>query len=203
MSGGKVYAGGSFQDAGGNANADFLAVWNGTSWGSICAPAGPTFLTGNVTSLEIIGQTLYVGGVFQNWAGNASADYLLACNLATGASSPVANPFPGPVYALAADGDGTLYAGGTFTNLGIEDADYVAYLSGGGWHAMAAESARASSAGSPPSGPTCTSARTGATSRASPQADHVARWNGSKWRPWAPAAAAATGGSLWGPRSTP
>ena len=61
VSGGKVYAGGSFLNAGDDANADYLAVWDGTSWKPFCDAAGPAF-TGNVTSLQIIGQTLYVGG---------------------------------------------------------------------------------------------------------------------------------------------
>ena len=56
---GKVYAGGTFQDAGGN--ADFLAVWDGVTWEPFCGATGPG---GNVSSLEIIGETLYVGGAF-------------------------------------------------------------------------------------------------------------------------------------------
>ena len=36
VSGGKVYAGGTFRDAGGDARADFLAVWDGTSWEPFC-----------------------------------------------------------------------------------------------------------------------------------------------------------------------
>ena len=141
VSGGKVYAGGTFQNAG--------ATRTPTSWRSgtaragqpFCTAAGPAF-TGNVTSLQIVGQTLYVGGEFQNGAGIASADYLLACDLATGASSSTvvdpAHPFSGSVYALAADSDGTLYAGGGFTNLeNIPAADNVALLPAGGtWQAM-------------------------------------------------------------------
>ena len=48
VSGGKVYAGGTFQNAGGDANADFLAVWDGASWEPFCDAAGPAF-NGNVT----------------------------------------------------------------------------------------------------------------------------------------------------------
>ena len=40
-----------------------------------------------MTSLQFIGRTLYAGGSFQDGAGIASADYLLACDLATGAAS--------------------------------------------------------------------------------------------------------------------
>ena len=49
-----------------------------------------------MTSLQIIGQTLYVGGEFQNGAGIASADYLFACDLANGASSPRSSTRPTP-----------------------------------------------------------------------------------------------------------
>ena len=83
--GGKVYVGGVFTNAGGNANADFLAVWNGASWGTVCNAPGSA-ITGNVSALEVIGSTLYVGGAFQNGAGIASADYLVACDLRSGAA---------------------------------------------------------------------------------------------------------------------
>jgi hypothetical protein len=141
VSGGKVYAGGTFQNAGGDTNADYLAVWDGTSWEPFCDATGPAF-DGTVHSLQIVDGTLYVGGSFQNGAGIASADYRLACDLATGASSSTvidpAHPFAGTVYALAADTNGTLYAGGGFTNLeNIDAADNVAYLpSGGTWQPM-------------------------------------------------------------------
>ena len=65
---GKVYAGGSFQDAGGNANADFLAVWDGVSWEPFCNAPGSAF-SGPVLALQVIGPTLYAGGSFQNGAG--------------------------------------------------------------------------------------------------------------------------------------
>ena len=47
------------------------------------------------------------------------------------------HPFSGPVKALTATSDGTLYAGGRFGNLeNIAAADNVAYRNGSGWHAM-------------------------------------------------------------------
>ncbi len=193
VSGGKVYAGGSFTNAGGNANADFLAVWDGASWKPFCTAPGPAF-DGNVHSLQIIGQTLYVGGAFQNGAGFASADYLLACDLATGAPHPTvidsAHAFSGTVLALAADSEGTLYAGGGFTILNTPAAsDVVSLQAGGTWKAMGT------------GGGACQCAVTtfvrGLTAVGTdlyvgtdandvggiPQADHVARWDGSEW--WA------------------
>jgi hypothetical protein len=205
VSGGRVFAGGNFQDAGGNANADFLAVWDGASWKPICAAAGATFVSGNVTSLEIIGQTLYVGGEFQNWAGIASADYLFACNLANGASSPVADPahpFSGSVYALTADSNGTLYAGGGFINLeNIPAADKVAYLPPGGtWHAMGTGAGTCNCAvtdfvrGLTAVGTDVYIGTDASNIAGIPQADHVARWDGSEWHA---VGAGSGGGNGW------
>ena len=74
---GKVYAGGTFVNAGGNPDADFLAVWDGLGWAPFCNAVGPAF-GGSVAALQIIGNTLFVGGAFQNGAGINAADYLLA-----------------------------------------------------------------------------------------------------------------------------
>jgi hypothetical protein len=194
VSGGKVYAGGTFTNAGGNANADYLAVWDGASWQSFCSPqtgTGPSF-SGNVTSLQIVGQTLYVGGTFLDAAQIPSADGLLACDLTTGASTSTVldqfHPF-GQVLALAADSAGTLYAGGGFANLeDIPAADNVAFRPlGGTWQPMGA--------GAGPCSCAVTTFVRGLTTVGTdayvgtdandiagiPQADHVAKWNGSEW----------------------
>ncbi len=184
VSGNKVYAGGSFQNAGGVGSADFLAVWDGASWAPFCAPTGPGYAGGNVTSLQIIGPTLYVGGEFQNGAGIASADYLLACDLASGNPSPAvadpAHPFSGPVYALAAGSDNTLYAGGNFVDVeNIAAADYVAYRSGGVWNAMGGVTGIVRGLTT-----VGTDAYVGTDANnvaGIPQADHVAKWNGTEW----------------------
>ena len=39
---GHVFAGGTFTNAGGDPNADFLAEWNGTSWAPFCNGDEPT-----------------------------------------------------------------------------------------------------------------------------------------------------------------
>ena len=85
---GRVYAGGTFVNAGGNPDADYLAVWDGASWAPFCTSTkpGPAF-SGSVAALQVIGNTLFVGGAFQNGAGIDAADYLLACDLTTGAPS--------------------------------------------------------------------------------------------------------------------
>ena len=205
--GGKVYVGGVFTNAGGNANADFLAVWDGTGWGTVCNAPGSA-ITGNVSALEVIGSTLYVGGAFQNGAGIASADYLLACDLQTGAPRSTVDTdgdFSGVVYALTSDANGALYAGGGFINLDrIPAADKIAYLDAGGWHAMGS--------GPGPGGGALTDfvrslAAAGNTVYVGTDslnvaglapADHVVTWNGSAWSPLGSNAAATNG---WFPTS--
>jgi hypothetical protein len=207
-SGGRVFAGGTFTNAGGDPNADFLAVWDGTKWAPFCNANGPPF-GGNVDALQIIGSNLYVGGSFQNGAGIAAADYLLVCDLNTGAASATVatdGASSGSVYALTADASGNLYAGGTFINMSnIPAADYFASYDGASWHALGT--------GASPGGGAVTGIVRGlgadvndvflgtdATDVAGlPLADHVARWDGSAWNAMGSNAAGTNG---WFPAST-
>ncbi len=110
------------------------------------------------------------------------------------------------MYALTADSNGTLYAGGGFINLaGNPAADHVASFSGGTWHAMG------SGAGA------CQCAIDGFVRSLTAvgtdvyvgtdvkdvagiaQADNVARWNGSAWSAVGSNAAGTDG---WFPAST-
>jgi len=192
VAGGKVYAGGTFTNAGGEPDADNLAVWDGTSWEPFCTTPGNT-IGGNVKALQVIGGTLYAGGEFQNGAGLATADYLLACELASGAPSPATveldGEFSGPVEALTATSDGTLYAGGRFADLeNIAEADNVAYLpEGGTWQPMGSGADVCTCAldayvrGLATNG-TDVFVGTDETDVAGiAQADHVVKWDGSDW----------------------
>jgi hypothetical protein len=190
VAGGKVYAGGVFTNAG-TSGADNLAVWDGTSWEPFCVESGTTI--GNVRALQVVGPTLYVGGDFQDGAGILAADYLLACDLATGkprkAVVDTAHPFSGPVKALTATSDGTLYAGGRFANLeNIQAADSVAYLpQGGTWHAMGSGLGTCGCAldafvrALTTNGTDVFVGTEGSDVDGIAQADHVAKWNGSQW----------------------
>jgi hypothetical protein len=183
-----VFAGGTFVNAGGNANADFLAMWDGTSWAPFCAA-----FSGTVAALQVIGRNLYVAGDFAAPVGLPSGSRLVRCDLDTGTASStvdsVAHQFQGTIYALTVDGNGALYAGGEFTDLeGMSAADNVAYLDGTGWHPMG-----------PAAKPGCLCSvddfvrsltaigtdvyvGTDATDVAGiAQADHVARWSGLAW----------------------
>jgi hypothetical protein len=182
---GKIYAGGVFQNAGGNLNADFLAVWNGVSWAPFCNPIvpGPAF-TAEVDALQIVANTLFVGGSFQNGAGIASADGLLACELTAGeAMSPFEAPGDGTgtVYALTATNDGTLYAGGTFLNLaGNPNADFVAAMAfTGGWDSLGTSPITGFVRSLASDGTNVFIGTDAVNVAGIPQADHVVRWDGS------------------------
>lgn len=184
---GRVYVGGNFTDAGGNASADFVAVWDGASWQPFCAP-----VSGNVSALQIIGRRLYIGGDFASGAGLTSAARLVSCDMDTGTAAATVPDAPsqinGSVDALTADAAGNLYAAGAFIDLdGIAQADHVAKYDGATWTAMGSGpgpgfGAVTDHTRSITSDGTNVYIGTDATDVAGiPQADHVARWNGAAW----------------------
>ena len=207
---GKVYAGGTFQNAGGNADADFLAVWDGSGWAPFCNPTLPKpSFGGNVMALQVIDNTLYVGGAFANGAGIAAADYLLACDLTTGASSatvPNSDDISGAVYALTADSNGTLYAGGGFINVvGIPAADHIAAYDGT-WHAMGSGPTLAGGGavegfvrGLAAHGTDVYIGTDVVNVAGIANADHVVKWDGAAW---SAVGANAAGTDGWFPAST-
>lgn len=178
----RLFVGGNFTNASGDSTADFLAVsdYNNHRWKSFCSPA-PAF-GGSVSSLQIIGSTLYVGGSFQNGAGIHGANYLLACDLKTGAARTAGNigDLNGGVYALTKDAGGTLYVGGQFSNVaGIPTADHIVSFDGS-WHALGPgvdDYVRSLAS----SGNDVYIGTDSVNVAGIQQADHVAKWNGSAW----------------------
>jgi hypothetical protein len=188
--GGKIYAGGNFTDGGGP-KPDYLAVWTGTTWSPFCnGPQGLPAIGGNVKALQAIGGTLYVGGEFQNPVGILNGDYLLACDLSSGAASSTFTnqnqAFSGPVYALA-DSNGVLYAGGGFSITNDQTVRYVSYFAGGVWHPMGTGAAGCTCAVNDfvrslvAVGPDVYVGTDFKNVAGIAQADHVARWNGTAW----------------------
>ena len=161
-----------------------------------------------MTSLQIIGQTLYVGGEFQNGAGIASADYLLACDLPSGAPQPHGQQSGPPLLRprVRAGGRQQRHAlRGRRVHQPREPPRrrqrrlparrrHLA-ADGRGRRIVRLRGRPASSAASPPSGPTPTSARTPTTSPASRRPTTSRAGTGRRGAPWARTASAATGGS--------
>ena len=129
---GEVYAGGVF--GGGSAGASGVARWNGTAWSAMGAGAN-----NNVNALAVDGSgNVYMGGNFST-AGGVPANRVAKWNgtawspLGTGVSNATGNS---SVTALAVDGSGTLYVGGSFTMAGGGAALNIAKWEGSGWSAL-------------------------------------------------------------------
>jgi hypothetical protein len=168
VSGGVLYAGGSFTLAG-MGPACGLATWNGFYWDWF----GP-ILCGTVRALAVSGGALYAGGDNITAGGIAGLHF---AKLAGGMveTSPRMND---TVYALAVSG-GDLYAGGTFTMVDTLPANHVAKSDNGGWsvlsdgmnnfvHALAVIGSDLYAGG--------TFTKAGGVTL-----NHIAKWNGSVW----------------------
>jgi hypothetical protein len=126
---GDVFAGGGFSDAGGDPNADYIAVFSGGAWKAL----GGTPLNGYVRTIALLGKSVYAGGDFTNAGGDANADYI-AKHYAGAWSALGPTPLNGAVYTISTSVAGGVYAGGLFSNAGGDfDADYVARFKGGVW----------------------------------------------------------------------
>ncbi|MGA2747387.1 MAG: hypothetical protein ABSG59_01315 [Verrucomicrobiota bacterium] len=133
VSGTNLYAGGSFNTAGGVA-ANNVALWNGSAWSALGSG-----MNGAVYALTVSGTTLYAGGDFTT-ADGVAANYIAAWNGITwsalgsgmGGGSAYIEP---EVCALAASGT-NVYAGGLFTTAGGVPANYIAAWNGNAWSAL-------------------------------------------------------------------
>lgn len=108
-------------------------------WSTLGLSVNPT--TGGAVNTIAIGPdgSVYVGGNFTGWNGSAGADYVAVYNPVTNTWARVGNAsdFNGEIYWLIFGPDGTLYAGGAFTNCaGVANADYIAKWNGSAWTAV-------------------------------------------------------------------
>ena len=178
VSGGTVYAGGFFTNAGGS-TANYIAQWNGSSWSALGSG-----MNNDVYALAVSGSTLYAGGAFTT-AGGSAANYIAQWNGSSwsalgsgmGGSSPSVN-------ALAVSG-GTLYAGGNFTTADGNAANCIAQWNGSSWSALGSGMSSDEGYGPIVSALTVSVGTLYAagdfTSAGGSAANNIAQWNGSSW----------------------
>ena len=180
---GHLYIGGDFTVAG-DAAANYVAKWDGSSWhglgtgmGGEMGEDGPC-----VYALAASGSDLYAGGDFKT-AGGVTANCIAkwdgsswhALGAGIGGEMEEDHPF---VFALAVSGS-DLYVGGYFTTAGSVTANYIARWDGSSWHALGAGvdytvSALAVSGSDLYAGG-------GFTTAGGVTANHIAKWDGSSW----------------------
>lgn len=210
VNGTDVYVGGHFTNVSNHGDnlpaADFVAKWDGANWSALGSNgAGDGAITARVTSLAMVGSSLYVGGVFSNVNNNgtplAAADHIAkwdGANWSALGSNGAGNGALSPssyVGALAASGT-TLYVGGNFTNVNnsgvvLSTADRIASWDGVSWSALGTNGA---GDGSIQNGSVAALVVTGTTLYVGgyftdvndngsplPAADYIAAWNGTHW----------------------
>ena len=124
---GKIYVGGSFTDAGGTTDADYLARWNPITeaWESVISGISGTVYT---TTFDPNGD-LYIGGSFHD-LGSTDGDDIVKISDPEG-SPTISALGTGLNYAARAieiDPSGIVYVGGSFTKAGGDGNNaYFAY----------------------------------------------------------------------------
>ncbi len=190
-----VIAVGAFSNVAGDARVDDFAAWNGSSWGTLSATGGAPFTNGVVSTVDVSGTSIYVGGSFLDADGVAAADRVARWNgsswsglAAAGATNGALN---GPVFALDALMDGRIFVGGSFTAAGGDTrAARLAWYDSLGrlWHGLreAGMSGPAIAGGQVSdlavAGRRVYVAGTFTDVAGVPGADYVAAWNGTSWQ---------------------
>jgi hypothetical protein len=184
---GQLYAGGAFTNAG-PVTAVNLARWDGSTWSQVgggVAGSGGLFAGSPVSTLQVQGTDLYVGGNFTTVGGNVSALNVAKWNgsawsaLGTGLKGP---PNSGPVGALACLGT-DLYAFGNFTNAGGIAASGLAKWNGANWSSFGALNGHLTRAISN-AGSLYICGDFNVANYNSPSnviASHIIRWDGATW----------------------
>ena len=154
----------------------FLHAGTDNDWADVFGYSG---LSGVANDMIVSGSSLFVGGNFKK-AGNKLADYIAQWDgtewLALG------DGFNSAVNAVAVDGSGNIWAGGSFTEYGSGSSiNHIAYWDGGAWNAVSSgvdgtvNAIAVDASGNVYVGGSFT------TVDGSITVNNVAMWNGSSW----------------------
>ena len=111
---GTIVIGGNFTNAGGDANADYVAAWRGNNWGALMA-GGVSNVVYEVYCAD--NGDIYLGGFFTQAGSLTLIDRVVKS--VQGAYQPLDIDLPGvsAVYAICLASDGSLYLGGNFSTI--------------------------------------------------------------------------------------
>lgn len=203
---GTVYAGGKFDQVVNNGDVlatSHLARWTGSAWTALGAPQGS--LNGRVYVAAVSGTNVYVGGTFKNVADNGAiipeADYIARWDgtrwHALGSNGHGDGALNGEVHSILVRG-GNVFVGGYFYDVNDGgtpqlNADYIAVWDGVHWSGLGSGpggdgsvsggvlALAADETGNVYAGGGFQNVTNGAV--AMPEADYVAKWDGSAWSP--------------------
>lgn len=137
-SNGNLYAVGTFTNLAGVANADYIAVWDGSAWGAV---GNPNSGGATITDIRAVAygfrNRLWVGGDFTNLAGVAAGDNLAYFQLDTATWTAAGSGADGTVNDIQASPYvDLLYIGGQFDTVDGVTSKNVAARFLGDWMAM-------------------------------------------------------------------
>jgi len=135
---GKIYVGGGYTNAGGVANADYIAYWDtiGGDWNALS-----TGTNGIVQAIaEAPNGDIYIGGSFPLAGGVGNTVNIAYWDISASVWLPLSTGVNGTVSSLAIAPNGDLYIGGLFLDAGgVADTKNLAMWDGAAFNALSAE----------------------------------------------------------------
>lgn len=134
---GGLYIVGEFTNMDGEAAADNIAYYDGSSWSAVGTPSsGATITSINAVAIDPLTGNVWVGGNFTNLAGIAAADHIAYWD-GTNWNAAGASGANNPVDCLTFSPDGTLLVGGSFTSIaGVSGNRIARRNANGSWSTM-------------------------------------------------------------------
>lgn len=130
--GGNIYAGGKFTQAGSKADCNYIAMWDGTQWNNVGNGVSGSGENTQINALTFFANEIYVGGNFLI-AGTDTAKYIAKWNGTVWA--PCGTGTNGVVNALD-NKSPYVYVAGEFLHAGGTLVNYIATYYNGSWQAI-------------------------------------------------------------------
>lgn len=126
---GRLWLGGTFTNFANNANADYIAYWDGSNYYALSTGANATV---HSLAYDAITDRIYIGGKFTTLGGGSvvKIGYYSWQESGFGALGTGTTGGSNVVYAVAVDAVGGVYAGGTFDTWNSVTVNRIGYWNG-------------------------------------------------------------------------